>query len=223
MLPVKVSLMQKLAARNHISNDIKAMRQLKQGSSGVWRVCQLYDDCVLPGGSVIVMIRDCLRQAANAQLWEHLEATELQASEVHRLCVRPAAVMFEHVVRKQHEFPTRLLATLTDARQVAACLDVFTDHACLLDEWSKQFLSEHCTREGLVSSDAKQELAAIAAHIITNTMSIESSHSRNLRRARSRAHTFHMALPDVALWTHGWAAPAHVTKPPSQEFVCIGS
>ena len=205
--------MQGLASRNNVSRDLTAMQKLLQGDGEAWRITELYNDCTLPCGKVVSMIRSCLQQSRDVGMWEHLETTERQVSDLHRLCVRPGAVVFDLILTRQKQFPTRLLATLTDATQVDRCLAVLQRHPCLLDEWSHSFLTEFDTRSKLVSEDARQELTAIAAHILTNTMGVESAHSRNLRRSRSRVHTHHMSLPEVALWTQGWAAPSHVVPP----------
>ena len=212
MAHAQVRLMHSLLRRNNPQEDLSGMASLLQGDLRAWRLLSLHNAAASPQGDFQEMLRTCLRQYKDAQLWHGLDRTESMASLLLSVSMRPAAVVSEEVPRLKG-FPFKLLSALQPEASLRDLLAEAEACPCLLDSWSADFISRHNSEESLSSQEAKAELGLMADLCVGNIHGTETQHSKHTRRARGRAMTHPIALQDLSLWNSGWAAPLFAQPP----------
>ena len=207
---LQVRLMHAHSKRSNSTTDLKSMCNIQQLEPPIYRVLSLFRDCCEPDGEYAMMLRRCVRNITNLSLWRELEPTELTSTDIFRLCLRPAAVVFELLLTRHKGFPFCLFHILENTDAAPALLEKATLDPCLLDEMSSSILSTYNKAELLESENCHQELSCLALHIMGNTWEIESAHAKHRRRVKGAPQTHVPSVADVALWNTGWGAPSYM-------------
>ena len=123
-------------------------------------------------------------------LWKDYSQTERFRSDLFKNVFRPASVVWQLAIRRCQGYPYKLFRFLSsnnaDFQQAFANEVLHETPSCMLDSWTRSFLSIHDTIEKLCSPEAQQILTLVAVAACGSTYSTERLHSCNLRRAKSR-------------------------------------
>ena len=160
---------------------------------------------LLHNGEVLpTFFEKTLSQFQDASLWQEFGQTEEFRSRIFRYTFRPGAVAYQLVQKRVEGLPFSLLTLLGSgpdlAREAARLLSI---PACMRDSFSAMFLNKFSSVELLLGPTAKHILFIFARRCKCSTYSTERLHSKNLRRAKSRAETHRMSVKDLPPSTYG--------------------
>ena len=145
--------------------------------------------------------------------WIVCGSDERTASEILRLCGRASSTAHELLAQRFTAFPICLFRVLKHPEQAPRILALAAEHPCLLDSFSASHLSLYDSPEKLVCQESLQSLALVALEFEATIASVESTHSRNSKRAKHRL-THHMSLPHLAMYHQLRARPRWVMEDP---------
>ena len=157
--------------------------------------------------------RSVMSQFCDQTLWQWFPQTEQFRSDLLKMSMKSAAMVFQLISLRVSHLPFKLFILLdrdeTLDTNAKALLDV---PVCLRDSFSQRFLSKYNTVTLLKSNEVWHLLFAIATQWLSTTYSTERIHSKNLRRAKSRALTHRIHVQDASLPHMAFSGPAFIKK-----------
>lgn len=119
-------------------------------------------------------------------------------SEAFRMVARSGAVCFSLLITRHRKYPFRLFHLL-EPHDPEFAEEVWDERPCLLDPWSRRFLSSCSSSADLSSDVVLLRLQALVEMSHIDTVSVEREHAGNLRRAKAR-DTRAQTVEDLAAW-----------------------
>ena len=160
------------------------------------------------GGEVAKFLAAMMDQFVATKLWSMFTPSERMRSTLLRLTMRPSAVCFQLVLVRSQENPFALFKLLDPASDKDTLANqLLQTPPCTLDAFTKAFTHIFDTVDKVKGDDALEVLRLIAVQSRCSTYSTERLHSRNLRRAKSRAVTHHISVADLALPHLAYSGP----------------
>ena len=150
--------------------------------------------------------------------WSCVIQTEEQSNFIFRTFVRFEAAVHDLLKMRFTTYPLRLLELLLDPRSLEptpaaqeAALQLLTSKACMLDSYSLHVRDSFASVEALLGADCQAMLRVVLQTLVGTTFRVETLHSLNLRRLRSRSMSHPIDLADVAVTHVGCTAPLIAT------------
>ena len=110
------------------------------------------------GGDFTEMLADAWALLHDQTRWCHLSMSESTSTDIFRLVLRPAAVIYHNFILQYDAFPLALLELLESDAVAPSLLRAKQEKDCLLDDYSREFLNKHPSVAELTSSVSKAEL-----------------------------------------------------------------
>eukprot|EP00971_Amphidinium_carterae_P338262 6475514-Amphidinium_carterae.2 len=200
--------------------EIDLMQSMLADNSSMWEARQLMTQATdrrhfravdnyvasCPGGTFHKALADASDRLCTPYLWAHLPQTETFVNHTYKLMARQAAGIYKLLISRCRTYPSKLLAVLDNPDIGADIVHDYENYPCLLDSWSREFLSLHPSLESLLAPATLCTLSAVAAELMTNTFNVERAHTKNATRSRHRV-THPMQVSDIASWNMAEACP----------------
>eukprot|EP00971_Amphidinium_carterae_P265738 5271750-Amphidinium_carterae.2 len=200
-----------------LASEIDLMQSVLADNSTRWEARQLVTDkrhfravdnymASLRGGRFQQVLVDASARLCTPYLWGHLPQEEAFVNHTYKLMARQAAGIYKLLITRCRTYPGKLLAVLDNPDIGAAIVHDFESYPCLLDSWSREFLSLHPTLESLLAPATLYTLSAVAEELMTNTFNVERTHTKHATRSRYRV-THPIQVSDMAAWNMAESYP----------------
>ena len=150
--------------------------------------------------------------------WSCVLQTEEQSNLIFRSVMRMQASIHDLLKMRFATYPLQLLDLLLDPRDLKktpeaeeAALQLLTAKTCMLDSFSQHIRASFESPGALLGADCQAILRVVLQTLVGTTFRVETLHSVNLRRLKSRCMTHAISLADVAVTHAGSTAPLIAT------------
>ena len=154
-------------------------------------------------------LRKTVCRLKDTSLWAVLPATEAQSSLVFQTLTRTMAAIYEYCIMRFRAYPLKLVDLVSGGADKEMAVATFLSVPdCVLDPFSLSYRQAHPTPEALSDPKACATLRLFLAEVSGSTYDVECTHSRNLRKMRSRTMTHNIDVSDLSLGLAAVSAPA---------------
>ena len=140
--------------------------------------------------------------------WSAVLHTEGSSSLVFKSLARTQAAIYDFLIMRYAVYPLKLLELLLDPHSLEptveaqiAALQLLSAKPCALDSFSDMIRRKYPSVNSLLGESCQRKLRLALQTVVGTTFKVETLHSVNLRRLKSRSMTHGLAVSDVAL-TH---------------------
>ena len=211
--------------RASLQPQVQAMAQLLSQCSDEWEVSQMHN--LLEHGfreyrltNLVALLKkfysESLKRFLDTTLWSPLlPRTELTQTQVFRFNFRAPSFVWQTAGRNSSSWPWPLFKLLTSRTQetAAALVGTFRERPCLLDEWSRCFMTKYSSIQDLLSEEVHQILAALSTILRGTTYPTERAHSKNSRHVSKRVQCVSLDGASLGL-VHAGSSGFQFLRPP---------